>query len=84
MLVSFNMPAGANKKRAVAPAANEGPSPKKRKVGTDSKKTPKFYGVRAGHKPGVYEDYDSAKLQTVGFKGHMRTFLASRPARGRS
>jgi len=65
------MPAGASKKRAVAPAASEQPSAKKRKIGND-KKTPKFYGVRAGHKPGVYEDYDSAKLQTVGFKGHMR------------
>jgi hypothetical protein len=53
-------------KRRDAPGATGGQSSsKKRKVDSG----PKFYAVKAGFRPGVYEDYADCQAQTSGFKG---------------
>lgn len=41
-------------------------NPRKRKLEKD---TPKFYGVRAGKKPGVYTSWGDCQENTTGFKG---------------
>jgi ribonuclease HI len=51
-------------KRRDAPAAAQNP-PKKRKMDNQ----PKFYAVKAGFRPGVYENYSDCQAQTAGFKG---------------
>ena len=48
-------------------------APKKRKVDNG----PKYYAVRAGFKPGVYENYSDCQAQTAGFKGAVCTFFLS-------
>jgi len=39
---------------------------------------PKFYGVQAGHVPGVYTDYTAVLEQVTGFKGGKHKSFASR------
>ncbi len=43
---------------------------KKRKLGdADEEKGKKWYAVKAGHTPGVYESYKECQRMTTGFKG---------------
>jgi len=43
---------------------------KKRKLGDgDEEKGKKWYAVKAGHTPGVYESYKECQRMTTGFKG---------------
>jgi viroplasmin and RNaseH domain-containing protein len=74
------MPAGANKKKAVAAlaAANE-PVSKKRKMSSATKEV-KYYGVRAGKSPGVYLTWAECQAQISQFKGAQCEFAIAEPA----
>ncbi|KAI9170991.1 Ribonuclease H [Paramyrothecium foliicola] len=63
--VQANDAAIMNKRRDASAAAGASNPSKKRKV--DS--LPKFYAVKAGFLPGVYENYADCQAQTAGFKG---------------
>ncbi len=50
---------------------------KKRKLGDgDEEKGKKWYAVKAGHTPGVYESYKECQRMTTGFKGANCTSLS--------
>lgn len=49
-------------------------SNKKRKMSSVEKET-KYYGVRAGHTPGVYETWKECQEMITGFKGAQCLFL---------
>jgi ribonuclease HI len=64
------------KKRAALPGtSSSGDASKKRKVDSG----PKFYAVRAGFNPGVYENYADCQAQVSGFKGALFKSFTSRP-----
>jgi ribonuclease HI len=50
--------------RAKSPTSTTSSAGSKRKRGTE----PKFYAVRAGHKPGVYSTWADCLAQVKGFK----------------
>jgi ribonuclease HI len=56
--------------KSASPAGTTSSAGSKRKRGTE----PKFYSVRAGHKPGIYLSWAECLAQIKGFKGAMCEF----------